>query len=740
MRTPRFLLGAALLFWGWQTDFLAAGALMAVILEAARWTKARWEFSDDDFSRIWTICTLLFLGVTIYAFTDNGGPARFGHFLSNPSYAAQTSAATTRTASAMLRWLPMVLFFFVMAQAYSTREEIPISTISLILRRRWKKAAKSGKPVLGQRGMNVSYPYFAICLFAASVHPGKDNSFFWGFCALLCWALWTQRTRRFSVLIWAGVLAAAFTSGYLGQHAFGQLQSYIQTLDPQWFERFARRGGTDPEQSRTQIGRIGRIKLSGRIAIRVLPESDSIPPQYLREASYRIYNDNRGYRGTSWNAGTSRDGFESLQPETNNAAYVLVQKTNLSRANITCYLENFSRESGVPVGLLPLPSGSGRLENLPAFVLRMNTLGAVLAEGPGLVSFNAAYGPGPTMDSPFNPNESNSFTNYLSFGWNHYNRREGRSNVVVNANPDLFIPAREEATLKEVVSQWNIPRGNRPLAMRTIANFFESNFTYSTWQEMPRIRRRGTNQNPQTPIGLFLTRTRHGHCEYFATATVLLLRELGVPARYAVGYAVHEKSGQEYVVRLRDAHSWALVWNEHSRSWQDFDTTPSTWIDEEALNASPFQKLSDLWSWFGFQFAKFRWGQSNLRQYMIIGLVPVFGLLAYQIFFRQKRKRKNRSSTAAASLIWPGLDSEFYLIEKKLNDLGLARWPNETISAWLKRALADPQVESAAEPMRDILRLHYQYRFDPQGLTESDRGKLRHAAEVCLKQIKARPV
>jgi hypothetical protein len=153
------------------------------------------------------------------------------------------------------------------------------------------------------------------------------------------------------------------------------------------------------------------------------------------------------------------------------------------------------------------------------------------------------------------------------------------------------------------------------------------------------------------------------------------------------------------------------------------------------MNASPFQKLSDLWSWFGFQFAKFRWGQSNLRQYMIIGLVPVFGLLAYQIFARQKRHRKNHPG-AAAKLTWPGLDSEFYLIEQKLMECGLARGPNETVSAWLKRALTNP----AAEPWCDILRLHYRYRFDPEGLTETDRAKLRHAAEACLKQIKARPV
>ena len=36
--------------------------------------------------------------------------------------------------------------------------------------------------------------------------------------------------------------------------------------------------------------------------------------------------------------------------------------------------------------------------------------------------------------------------------------------------------------------------------------------------------RRGTI-GVRTPLAAFLTKTRAGHCEYFATATVLLLRE-----------------------------------------------------------------------------------------------------------------------------------------------------------------------------------------------------------------------
>src|SRR5262245_60435337 len=94
MNPPPLLIGAALLFWGWQTGFLMAGALMASVLEGSRFIKARWEFSNSDFTRIWTFCTLLLLAALVYAFTANEGPADFLGFLQNPNLANERHAGT----------------------------------------------------------------------------------------------------------------------------------------------------------------------------------------------------------------------------------------------------------------------------------------------------------------------------------------------------------------------------------------------------------------------------------------------------------------------------------------------------------------------------------------------------------------------------------------------------------------------------------------------------------------------
>ena len=147
MKTPPFLLGATVLFWGWQSGFLLAAMPMALILESPRWIEARWEFSNDDFWRIWTFCTILLLAATVFAFTANEGPSNFHGFFSNPNLRTERNVGTTmaRSVAAVIRWLPMMFFLFMAAQSFSAREGVPLETISFILQWRWKKARKLGQ-------------------------------------------------------------------------------------------------------------------------------------------------------------------------------------------------------------------------------------------------------------------------------------------------------------------------------------------------------------------------------------------------------------------------------------------------------------------------------------------------------------------------------------------------------------------------------------------------------------------
>ena len=706
MKTPPLLLAAALLFWGWQSGFLIEGAAMAVILESSRFIKARWELSDDDFARIWTFCALLFLAAAVFAFFNNSGPANLAKLFETPNLNVVRIAddITVLNAIALIRWLPMIFFLFIAAQVFGPREGIALESISFFLRRRRKKTLKSGQPLPPSRSVNITYPYFVTCLFAASSHRAENNSFFWGLSALLVWALWSQRSRRFGFIVWAGALGMAILSGYFGQRGISQLERLVEQYNPQWISHFIRQKA-DPKETRTNIGHIGQLKLSGKIVIRLEPKNGTAVPTYLREASYRTY------RSQAWLAGSSKDDFVDISqtPPNSDNWPLLPGKTNTAVVNIACYLDGINAKDHVPEGLLPLPVDCGQLEHLPAFFpLHKNSAGAVLAEGPGLVIFDAYYGSGSTIDSP--PGTGSP----------------------PGTNEDLAVPDTEKPALDQVTSGLNIAGQSDEQKLLAVDRFFGSNFKYSLWQEIPK----SANTN-ETPLGRFLLKTRSGHCEYFATATVLLLRELQIPARYVVGYAVHETSGRGYVVRLRDAHAWCLVWNKKDGVWRNFDTTPASWVAEEEKHASPLQFLSDFWSWIQFQFSKLRWGQSHLQQYTLWALVPVFGLLLYQIIFRRGRKRPRRKPGREMdeAMSWPGLDSEFYQLERKLAERGVARQPNELLSHWLSRALADPVLVDLRIPLQELLRLHYCYRFDPHGLSAEERETLRREAKVCLDRL-----
>jgi hypothetical protein len=256
MKPPPFLLGAGLLFWGWQTGFLIPGALLAIGLESARWIHVRWELTDEDFRRVWVFSTLLLLAAAVYAFSLNDGPINFRGLFQNPNLRTERNAGTTtaRTMALTMRWLPMIFFVFIGAQVFSSRGKVPLHTISTIVRRRWRRAQRLRQPWPSDRSVNISYPYFALCLLGAAAHPADDTKFFWGLCVLLAWTLWAERPWRYGVPIWAGALGIAIVLGYFGQASLGEAQSSNPPDDPEMIEPDADPLDTDVEDADLFLG------------------------------------------------------------------------------------------------------------------------------------------------------------------------------------------------------------------------------------------------------------------------------------------------------------------------------------------------------------------------------------------------------------------------------------------------------------------------------------------------------
>jgi hypothetical protein len=700
MRTPPFLLFAALLFWGWQSDFLWVGAILGVVLESARFSNWRWELEDTDFNRIWSFCVLLNVALAGYVFTMNDENGGLNGLLHGAS-ARNAINSSVLTATRFLRWLPMTTFPFIAAQMFNVRPSVPLTAISLVLR--WRR--RRGDRAFAGRYLNISYPYFIVCLFSAGIHTNSNTQiYFWGQCVFIAWGLWPLRPRRFGILIWMSAFVVVVGLGLGGNLGIIEAQRGIQNFTAEVMMRFLR-SRVDALQSMTSMGRIGQLKLSPKIVIWLEPHQIGHAPSYLREASYRNYQAQK----QTWYAGGTLNDFENIQAELDDTTLILLTgKTNAPVVNIACYLHGWSSEFKEPQGVLPLPSGSSRLENVPPYTtFKKNGNGTLLAAGRGLMIFDAHYGPGATFDSPPDINSTNHF--------------------------DLTVPTNEIPALKQVISEIGFSAADDEQKKRqVIEKFFLDKFSYSTWQ--------GTEKwatTNATPLTRFFLTSRSGHCEYFASATVLLLRELGIPARYAVGYSVHETRGSGYIVRERDAHAWCLAWNSATKSWEDFDTTPPSWVAIESQRTSAWEWLSDLKSWLGFQIAKFRWRQANLQQYIFWALIPVMLVLLYHIIFRRRGKLRSVLAKKDKDAIrnWPGLDSEFYQLEKKLAARGLPRQPGETLSAWLERALAEPALSELRTPLHQLLQLHYRHRFDPEGLNPDERELLRREAKVCLDSL-----
>lgn len=106
-----------------------------------------------------------------------------------------------------------------------------------------------------------------------------------------------------------------------------------------------------------------------------------------------------------------------------------------------------------------------------------------------------------------------------------------------------------------------------------------------------------SDMNQPDPLAYFLFNKRAGHCEYFASAMVVMLRTLGIPARYVTGFLPGEFNdlGQDYIIRGSDAHSWVEVYFPEY-GWITFDPTPPG-------NAKPrglFSRAEMYWDWFQF--------------------------------------------------------------------------------------------------------------------------------------------
>lgn len=100
-----------------------------------------------------------------------------------------------------------------------------------------------------------------------------------------------------------------------------------------------------------------------------------------------------------------------------------------------------------------------------------------------------------------------------------------------------------------------------------ITNYLRKNITYNTQIPAP--------PPDQDVMEWFLFEHKEGFCNYYATAEVLMLRSIGIPARISFGYAEGEAKNiarMEFIVRRDQLHAWPEVYFQ-GIGWVPFEPT-----------------------------------------------------------------------------------------------------------------------------------------------------------------------
>jgi transglutaminase-like putative cysteine protease len=667
VEVPAFMLGAAMLLWGWHQSLFIYAVLAAVAIECSRNVRFRWELDDSDFQRLGDVSGIDLLLLVVVEFADRGMTGIYG----------------------VLRWFPMVVLGLALAQTYSTRSVTPLSAMFLSVRIALKRGriAKPGN-------LDMRLPLLVVCLLSAC--GGLERSA-WVLpleSVLLLWLLLVNcAPRRSAVSVVAALVVCALvvllmaTSVRTTREALGPL--FMDILR----ERMAH--WRDPFRNHTALGEIGRLKLSDRIVMRVESPPGIAVPRLLHEATYTHLNN------SVWLAGASP--FSELTPSADGTRWDLSQERRpFGIVTIAKSLINNK-------ALLAVPPGAFRIEDLPVEEVHANSLGALKVKtGPALVRYRVRYEPGAGIRSA--PTEHDrAVPKHLR---DLLARKLTKLQIAVRLDPrqDLAI-ASTTASAQESVR-----------IVGTLLRHFNDAYRYTLDLTARSDRLR--------PIEYFLEHSYAGHCEFFATATVLLLRAAGIPARYATGFAVQEYSPleQAWIIRRRHSHSWAVAWvNEQ---WVAVDTTPPQWVDAEAQGTAWWQSIYDTLSWLWHRFSRWRLeatGEETDTNVLLWGLLSLVSFLAWRITKSRRVKRSSQAQTRDAqhaSAVLRGVDSEFYRVEQMLHDHGLSRPRHCSVRAWLMQLAKQGRLPRGSQRWEELVALHYRLRFAPRGLSREERQQL----------------
>lgn len=623
MTTPAWLQAAGLVLWGLAAGQEVIGVLLALARLLATARSVRLKLTDRDLNRAVDL-SMLAVAMTVAGFV-----------------AAQSLPKGLLTATG---WLPVTLFLLLLIDALS-ETRLRLRHLAVTMRRSTHPDA--------DLAANLGAPYLAMTLLSAGVLAKPSPWFFWALAGLVLAWLFAARPRRRDRPLAAFALAALVAAGGGYSVSIGLQRAQLALED--WAVDAMSAADTDPYQSQTRIGDLGRVKLSDRIVWRVRQAPPARVPLLLRSGVFT-----RFASGT-WLA--RRDAFAPMSP---------------SSAEI---LHHFTLhgESSRGVAILPLPIDAGKISGESGIVQR-NPYGVVrINDAPPLLDLSVATTPAAAQQSA--------------------------------EADDLVLPAGFSEVLQRLPELAALAQKSEQDRLAGIDAWFAAHFRYTLFL--------GDKQSGARDLERFLLTDRAGHCEYFATSTVLLLRALGIPARYVTGYSLQEYSPLEkaFLIRPRHAHAWTEAFV--AGKWVEIDTTPSTWLTIEE-DAAPFWRpLSDLMSFAWWRFAELRRDMATTKQPAgTWGLAALLAVLLAWLAVKSTRRppsaQQRIGSIGGSNEAHSAVVVSFRALEAELAALGLGRRLTETPRGWIARVsregmpvLGEARIAAACSLIETLYRNRY---------------------------------
>jgi len=181
---------------------------------------------------------------------------------------------------------------------------------------------------------------------------------------------------------------------------------------------------------------------------------------------------------------------------------------------------------------------------------------------------------------------------------------EDYSNAQPYTDDDLYVPKENYEAVEYVISHFEWMGTNEQIIQQLI-EYFQA--------EIPYTIRPGRTPRDEDFVNYFILENQKGYCAHYATTAVLVLRYMGIPARYVEGYAIdynqitegelvegaqyedyyegYSELGKTALVEINvtdaDAHAWIEIY-DHENGWIPIEVTPVGEVEE----------VEDFWTMF----------------------------------------------------------------------------------------------------------------------------------------------